>query len=76
MGKTVNLDLEETLIALSICAATNPTAQIALEKLKELRGCEVHMTHLPTPGDEAGLRKLGVQLTAEPNLASNCLHEF
>jgi len=42
-------------------------------KLKELRGAEVHMTHMPTPGDEAGLRRLGVNLTAEPNFASKDL---
>jgi uncharacterized protein (UPF0371 family) len=29
------------------------------EQLKELENCEVHMTHVPTPGDEAGLRRLG-----------------
>ncbi|MFC1570861.1 DUF1846 domain-containing protein [Candidatus Omnitrophota bacterium] len=68
-----SLDLEETLIALSISAATNPTAQIALEKLKDLKGCEVHLTHMPTPGDEAGFRKLGVNLTSEPNFASKNL---
>ncbi len=72
-NKTVSLDLEEALIALSISAATNPTAQIAMEKLKELQGCEVHMTHLPTPGDEAGLRRLGVNLTSEPNFSSKSL---
>jgi len=75
-GKTVNLDLEETLIALSISAATNDTARLAMERLTELRDCEVHMTHMPPPGDEAGLRKLGVQLTTEANLVSNCLHEY
>ncbi len=71
--KTVSLDLEETLIALSISATTNPTAQLALERLKDLRDCEVHMTHIPTPGDEEGLRKLGVNLTSDPNFSSNSL---
>ena len=71
--KTVSLDLEDTLIALSISATTNPTAQMALERLKDLRGCEVHMTHIPTPGDEEGLRKLGVNLTSDPNFSSSCL---
>ena len=69
-GKEVSLDLEETLIALSISATGNPAAQIAVEKLKELRGCEVHMTHIPTPGDEAGLRKLGVNLTSDPGYST------
>jgi uncharacterized protein (UPF0371 family) len=71
--KSLSLDLEETLIALSISATTNPAAQLALEKLKNLRSCEVHMTHIPTPGDEAGLRRLGVNVTSDPNFASNNL---
>jgi uncharacterized protein (UPF0371 family) len=71
--KTVSLDLEETLIALSISATTNPAAQMALERLKDLQGCEVHMTYIPTPGDDAGLRKLGVNLTSDPNFSSRSL---
>jgi len=65
---SISLDLEETLIALAIGASTNPTAQVALEHLKRLSGCDVHMTLMPTRGDEAGLRKLGVNLTTEPVL--------
>jgi len=68
-----SLDLEETLIALSINAATSPAAQIAMDKLKDLRGCDVHISHIPTPGDEAGFRKLGVHLTTEPNFATDNL---
>lgn len=71
--RTVSLDLEETLIALAVSAMTNPTAQMALERLKELHGCEVHSTHIPTPGDEEGLRKLGVNLTSDPNFSSHSL---
>jgi uncharacterized protein (UPF0371 family) len=68
-----SLDLAETLIALSVSAMTNPTAQEAVDSLKELRGCEVHSTHIPTPGDEEGLRKLGVNLTSDPNFSSHSL---
>jgi len=71
--KTISLDLEEALIALSISATTNPTAQLAMEKLKELGGCEVHTTHIPTPGDEMGLRRLGINLTSDPNFSSKSL---
>ncbi len=71
--KKVGLDLEETLIALCICAATNPTAQLTMEKLKELRGCEIHITHIPAPGDEGGLRRLGVNLTTDPDFFSKQL---
>ena len=72
-AKTVSLDLEEALIALSISAATNPTTQLAVEKLKELQRCEAHTTHIPTPGDEDGLRRLGVNLTSDPNFSTNSL---
>jgi len=71
--KAVSLDLQETLIALSISATTNPAAELALEKLGELKGCEVHITHIPTPGDEAGLRRLGVNVTSDPNFATKNL---
>ena len=71
--KSVSLDLEETLIALSISSTMNSAAQLAMEKLQELRGCEVHMTHIPSPGDEAGLRRLGVNLTSDPNFSSKNL---
>ncbi|MBM4038107.1 MAG: DUF1846 domain-containing protein [Planctomycetes bacterium] len=74
-ARTVSLNLDEALIALSISATANPTAQLAMEKLKDLRGCEVHLTHIPTPGDEAGLKRLGVNLTAEPNFSSKDLFQ-
>lgn len=73
LGKVISLDVEETLIALSISAISNPAAQMAVEFLKELRNCEVHLTHIPTPGDEAGLRKLGVNLTSDPDFSSRSL---
>ncbi len=69
----LSLDLNEALIALAISAATNPTAHLALEKLKDLRGCEAHLTHIPTPGDEAGLRDLGVNLTTDPQFSTRRL---
>jgi uncharacterized protein (UPF0371 family) len=72
-GKIVSLDVEETLILLGISALFNPAAQAALEQLKQLRDCEVHLTHIPTPGDEAGLRKLNVNLTCDPEYSSKSL---
>ncbi|MFC1511153.1 DUF1846 domain-containing protein [Candidatus Margulisiibacteriota bacterium] len=72
-AKAVSLDLGETLMALAMSATANPAAQLAMEKLPALRGCEVHLTHIPTPGDEAGLRKLGVNVTSDPNFSSKSL---
>jgi uncharacterized protein (UPF0371 family) len=70
---SISMNLEETLIALSVSATTNRTALHAMEQLPRLRGCELHLTHLPTPGDERGLRRLGVNLTCDPNFASSKL---
>jgi uncharacterized protein (UPF0371 family) len=72
-GKMVSLDVEETLILLGISALSNPAAQMALEKLKLLRDCEVHLTHIPTPGDEAGFRKMKVNITCDPEFSSKSL---
>jgi len=71
--KTVSLDLEETLFALGASVTSNPTVQLCVDKLKDLRGCDLHVTHIPTPGDAAGLRRLGVHLTSDPSFATKNL---
>lgn len=72
-GKMISLDVEETLILLGVSALSNPAAQLALENLKWLQNCEVHLTHIPSPGDEAGLRKLKVNVTCDPEYSSKSL---
>jgi uncharacterized protein (UPF0371 family) len=71
--RSVSLNLEETLIALSISATANTAALAAMEQLKMLSGCDIHMTHMPSRGDEAGLRRLGVHMTSDPQFATNSL---
>jgi uncharacterized protein (UPF0371 family) len=44
-----------------------------MEKLPELRGCEVHLSHIPSPGDEVGLRRLGANVTSDADFASHNL---
>jgi len=70
-GKYTSLNLDEALIGLAISCATNPAAQIAMERLIDLRDCEMHMTHMVTPGDEAGLRRVGLRCTSDPFFASS-----
>src|SRR5690554_2852431 len=65
-SKNPALDSEEILIALSICAATNPTAQVAMDKLVELKGCQAHSTTILSRNDEQVLRKLGMDVTSDP----------
>ena len=71
--KHETLDLEEMLICLSMSSAANPTVELAMEKLRELEGCEVHLTHIPSAGDEVGLRRLRANLTADANFPSSDL---
>lgn len=60
------LKLEEVLQALSISAATNPTAELALSHLPALRGCDVHCSDIITQDDESTFLKLGMYFTCEP----------
>ncbi len=68
------LDCEEVLIALSICAATNPTAQVALDKLVMLKGCQAHSTTILSNNDEQTLRKLGIDITCDPEYPTESLY--
>ena len=67
------LSLEEALLALSVCTATNPLAAKAVKKLDMLKGCEVHSSHMLFKADENPLRKLGMYLTCEPEFLDNDL---
>ncbi|MBQ3552293.1 MAG: DUF1846 domain-containing protein [Clostridia bacterium] len=68
------LHTDEVLIALSICAATNPTADLAMRQLSKLKGCEAHSSVLLSQVDENVFRKLGVNLTCEPKYQSKKLY--
>ena len=73
-GKSISLDLEEALIAVGASTPSNSATTLAIEQLKELKGCDMHMTHIPTPGDEAGLRTLGLNLTSDACFATESLY--
>lgn len=60
------LHTDEVLIALSICAATSPTAELALGQLHKMRGCEAHCSVILSETDVRMFRKLGMHLTCEP----------
>lgn len=68
------LHSDEILIALSICAATNPTAALAMQQLSKLRGCEAHASVILSRVDENVYQKLGVNLTCEPKYQTKKLY--
>ena len=65
-NRNPRLHTDEVLIALSICAATDPKAEQALEQLGKLRGCEVHSSVILSQVDEKIFKRLGVNLTCQP----------
>ena len=65
-NRNPRLHTDETLIALSISAATSPTAEYAMEQLSKLRGCDLHSSVILSSVDEQIFKRLGVNLTCEP----------
>jgi uncharacterized protein (UPF0371 family) len=73
-NRNPRLHTDEVLVALSICAATNPIVELAMEQLQYLRGCEAHSTVILSQVDETVFRKLGVNLTCEPKYQTKKLY--
>ncbi len=74
LGCTVaQLHIDEALIALSISAATNNSALLALAQLPKLAGCQVHLTTVPDEIDFQLFQKLGLQVTSEATSESTNL---
>ena len=65
-SKNPRLHMDEVLIALSMCAATDSLAKLALDQLPKLKGCQAHSTVMLTEGDFKIFKKLGVELTNDP----------
>ncbi len=66
-SKNPRLHTDEVLIALSICAATDNNAQLALEQIPNLRGCQAHSSVMLSSVDIKQFKKLNIQLTSEAN---------
>ena len=68
------LHVDEILIALSVSAATNPIAQLALQQIPKLRGMEAHSTVILAGRDEALFKKFGINITCEPQYQTKKLY--
>lgn len=69
-----SLNVEEILSALTISATTNPSAQVAMEKLLLLNGCKAHCTAILSDRDEQTLRDLGLDVTSDPEYLTTNLY--
>ncbi|MCL2321958.1 MAG: DUF1846 domain-containing protein [Oscillospiraceae bacterium] len=65
---------DEVLIALSICAATNPIVTLVLEQLPKLKNCEVHSSVILSQDDANVFKNLGMNVTCEPKFQSDNLY--
>ncbi|MBP3637458.1 MAG: DUF1846 domain-containing protein [Clostridia bacterium] len=68
------LHTDEILLALSICAATDEKAAIAMKQLPLLKGCEAHSTVLLAQVDNNVFKRLGVNLTCDPHYQTHKLY--
>ncbi len=67
-GHNPRLHTDEVLVALSVLSPSDPNCKAALEKLPELKGCQVHCTVMLSEVDRKIFKKLGVGLTCDPVL--------
>ncbi|NLP30370.1 MAG: DUF1846 domain-containing protein [Clostridiales bacterium] len=69
-----SLNCEEILSALTISATTNPSAQVAVEKLLLLKGSKAHCTAILSDRDDQTLKDLGIDATSDPEFLTNNLY--
>ena len=65
-NRNPRLHTDEVLIALSICANTDQTAELALSQIGKLRGTELHSSVILSSVDEKVFKRLGIRITCEP----------
>ncbi len=68
------MHIDEILLALSISALTDEFARKAMDMLPDLRGSEMHSSVILAQVDSHTLRKLGVNLTCEPQYQKKKLY--
>ena len=73
-NRNPRLHTDEVLIALTISAVTDTNADLAMEQLANLKGCEVHSSVILSQVDESLFGKLGTNLTCEPVYQTNKLY--
>lgn len=69
------LTLDDVLVALAISSSTNPKAEKIIKLLPELSGCEAHSTYMLSSAEEMTLKKLGINITCQPQFLNNHLFQ-
>ena len=74
LHKNPRLHTDEVLMALTISALTNPIANQAKEQLSNLKGSDAHFTVVLSEEDEMLLRRLGINVSCEPQYETKRLY--
>ena len=74
LHRNPRLHTDEVLMALTISALTNPVAQLAKEQLPGLKGSDAHFSVILSEEDESLLRRLGINVSCEPQYEVNRLY--
>ena len=74
LHRNPRLHTDEVLMALTISALTNPLAQLAKEQLSGLAGSDAHFSVILSEEDESLLRRLGINVSCEPQYEINRLY--
>lgn len=74
LHKNPRLHTDEVLLALTISALNNPVAQKAKEQLSRLQGAEAHFTVIISDEDEQLLRRLGINVSCQPQYEKKRLY--
>lgn len=73
-SKNPRLHIDETLIALSISAANDKRAQLALDQIPKLKNAQVHISAMLGSVDKKLFKKLGIQATCESVFENNPIY--
>ena len=62
------LNVQEVIIALTVCSSINPIIEKTIQNLELLNGTEAHSTYIIEKGEMKLLKSLGINLTCEDRL--------
>ena len=74
-SRNPRLHIDEVLIALSISASADPVAELALNQIPKLKGCQAHTSVMLANVDVRLFQKLSIQTTSEPKYEKKPIYQ-
>ena len=74
LHRNPRLHTDEVLMALTISALTNPLAELAKEQIPGLKGAEAHFTVILSDEDEQLLKRIGINVSCQPQYETKQLY--